>query len=128
MRKGEMNMKDMIKQALMEGMSLDAILDTVEKAREEVENENALDLDACREDLVCVVLDYLRALGIVPSTMVFSDKDIQTAIKAVKDAEGEIKEQAAALKMLMPILKTKAKPKVKKVDADTAIQNWLDTL
>lgn len=119
-------MKDMIKQALMEGMSLDTILDTVEKAREEVENENTLDLDACREDLICVVLDYLRALGIIPNTTVFSDKDIQAAIKALKDAEGEIKEQADMLKMLMPILK--AKTKMKKVDADTAIKNWLDTL
>ena len=121
-------MKDMIKQALMEGMSLDAILDTVEKAREEVENENTVNLDAYREDMIMAVLDYLRALGVIPNDMVFSEKDIQGAIKAVKDAEDEIKEQAAMLKVLMPLFKTKGKTKVKKVDADTALKNWLDTL
>ena len=121
-------MKDMIKKALMKGMSLDAILDTVEKAREEVENESAMNLDDCREGMLMAVLDYLRALGIIPSDMVFSEKDIQGAIKAVKDAEGEIKEQAAMLKVLMPVFKTKAKAKVKKVDADATIKNWLDTL
>ena len=121
-------MKDMIKKALMKGMSLDTILDTVEKAREEVENESAMNLDDCREGMLMAVLDYLRALGIIPSDMVFSEKDIQGAIKAVKDAEGEIKEQAAMLKVLMPVFKTKAKAKVKKVDADATIKNWLDTL
>ena len=121
-------MKDMIKKALMKGMSLDAILDTVEKAREEVENESAMNLDDCREGMLMAVLDYLRALGIIPSDMVFSEKDIQGAIKAVKDAEGEIKEQAAMLKVLMPVFKTKAKAKMKKVDADATIKNWLDTL
>ena len=122
-------MKNMIKKALMEGMSLEAILDTVEEARGEV--ENAMNLDAYREDMILSVLDYLRALGVIPNEVVFSDEEIESAVKAVKDAEKEIKEQTAVLKALMPMAMLKPKSKSKKTDADTAIKdwkNWLDTL
>ena len=117
-------MKDMIKKALMEGMSLEAILDTVEEARDEV--ENAMNLDTYREDMILSVLDYLRALGVIPNEVVFSDEEIKSAVKAVKDAEKEIKEQTAVLKAIMPMAMLKSKSK--KADADTAIKNWLNTL
>lgn len=120
-------MKNMIKKALMEGMSLEAILNTVEEARGEV--ENAMNLDAYREDMILSVLDYLRALGVIPNEVTFSDEEIESAVNAVKDAEKEIKEQTAVLKALMPM--TMLKSKSKKTDADTAIKNWknwLDTL
>ena len=120
-------MKNIIKQAFMDGMSLEDILDVVEDARVEVENETALDLDECRDALVVAILDYIDALGIIPDDMIIEDEDIKALSESLKDAEEDIKKKASVLKMIGPMVKL-TKAKTPKKDADAALKDWVDSL
>lgn len=102
-------MKEMIKQAMRDEMTLDDILQAVEDARVEVEEEEALcvDLDTARKDVVLAALDYITALGVLPASYKISEEDITQIEDTLKSKESELKSYANMVRMMMPMLTTK---------------------
>ena len=96
-------MKEMIKQAMRDEMTLDDILQAVEDAREEVEEEKALcvDLDTARKDAVLASLDYIVALGILPASYKISEEDIAQIENELKRKEPELKAYTNMIRMMI---------------------------
>lgn len=110
-------MKEMIKQAMRDEMTLDDILQAVEEAREEVAEEEAIciDLDTARKEVVMAAMDYAIALGLFPKSTRFTEEDIDTIANTLQQKESELKEQTNMIRMMMPVFlgKNKGKDAVK---------------
>lgn len=108
-------MKEMIKQAMRDEMTLDDILQAVEEAREEVAEEAAIciDLDTARKDVVMAAMDYAIALGIFPKSTKFTEEDINTIAETLQKKEAELKEQTNMIRMMMPVFLGKGKDAVR---------------
>lgn len=99
-------MKEMIKQAMRDEMTLEDILQAVKDAREEVEEEKApcVDLGTARKDAVLAALDYIVTLGVLPASYKISEEDITQIENTLKSKEPELKAYANTVKMMMPML------------------------
>lgn len=81
-------MKEMIRKMMASGMDMDAIVKEVEKAADELAQENAQteEIEDAREDLVLAICDWLEALGVpVPDD---AEDDID---KMLIEVENQIK-------------------------------------
>lgn len=107
-----------------------------EKKVQEEENEDDITLDDLREDLVCVALDYLTAVGVIPEDMDITDEDIDELIEAIKGAEEEFRMKMAFVRMLHDMVNAsedepkeeKVKSAEKKADPDEVLKRFLESL
>jgi ATP-dependent protease HslVU (ClpYQ) peptidase subunit len=107
-----------------------------EKKAQEEENEDEVTLDELREEAVCVILDYLTAVGVIPEDMDITDEDIDELIEAIKGAEEEFRMKMAFVRMLHDMAhasedepkEEKVKPAEKKADPDEVLKRFLESL
>lgn len=58
------------------------------------------ELNGAREDLIYVVLDYLKALGAISKDTEVSKENIKRLIEIIKDAEADYKTRSSLMRML----------------------------
>jgi ATP-dependent protease HslVU (ClpYQ) peptidase subunit len=100
------------------------------------EKEDEVTLDELREEAVCVILDYLTAVGVIPEDMDITDEDIDELIEAIKGAEEEFRMKMAFVRMLHDMVNAsedepkeeKVKPAEKKADPDEVLKRFLESL
>jgi ATP-dependent protease HslVU (ClpYQ) peptidase subunit len=100
------------------------------------EKEDEVTLDELREEAVCVILDYLTAVGVIPEDMNITDEDIDELIEAIKGAEEEFRMKMAFVRMLHDMVNAsedepkeeKVKPAEKKADPDEVLKRFLESL
>lgn len=142
--------------ALRDGASLEDIRKSFEAALQDAQSEVAaekkkaqeakacencgdcdeLDFDVCREEMICAVLDYLTALGLIPEDMEIEDDDIDHLIDMIKEVEEEYKAKIGFIKMLSAMAKMEVNNKEKvsekkvaeKPSADDVIAQFLKGL
>lgn len=98
-----------IKEAMANGMTKEDIMEAMDAAERELKAEAAAtgELDTLREDAIFAVLDYVRALGILPADLVITDKDMETLINGIKEAEKEFKAKMEIVNLLRDFSKAK---------------------
>lgn len=91
-----------IKEAMANGMTREDIMRAMDTAEQELaaEADAANELDVLRGDTIMAVLDYARALGVLPAELVLTDEDMNSIIEAVKEAEAEFQAKMAFMSML----------------------------
>lgn len=99
-------------------------------------NYDKLDLDEYREEMIYAILDYLKALGLIPEDMEIEDNDIDHLINMTKEIEEEYKAKLSFMKMFSTMFKMEVGKKekvgekrvVKRSSADDVIAQFLKGL
>ena len=131
------NVKEMLLDGATKEELMKALEDEIESAQKEIDEAKAdkeqdeADMDQIRMDLICSVIDYLDALGLLDADK-FEDKDYEELNDDIKQIEREMMPQIMLIDALKKAAASKKKEEKKtppvSESADEIIKKFLKSL